>query len=188
VATVALSVEEDAPAGVTLERPRLTIPAGGRREAVLQLASTAPGGLASGRLVARNEAGGAVLAHPFSVATEPPEPPVLGPLALQRRDGRVTGVRFALGAFERGDPLAAGTRVALTERVALTLVRARDDRVVRRLTPPGGARELLPGEYAYELPRTALRALPPDRFSFRAVARSPRGGQPAVVRSEPFGR
>src|SRR3712207_8058669 len=54
-------------------------------------------------------------------------------------------------AFDRGDPLAGGTRVALTERLSLTLIDADSDRVVRRLTPPRGARELLPAEYAYAL-------------------------------------
>ena len=80
------------------------------------------------------------------------------------------------------------TSVQLTERLALTLVDAERDRVVQRLTPPGGARELLPAEYAYTLPAGALRALDPGRYAFRAVARSPRGGEPAVVRSEPFTR
>ena len=58
--------------------------------------------------------------------------------------------------------------------------------MVRRLTPPGGARELLPAEYEYTLPAGALRALPAGRYVFRAVARGPRGGAPAEARSEPF--
>jgi hypothetical protein len=127
-----------------------------------------------------------VLTHPFAIALEPPQPPPLGPLAVEREDGRVTGVRFPLGAFERGDPLGAGSRVQLTERLSLTLVDAGDGRIVRRLTPPGGARELLPAEYAYTLPAGALRALDDGEYAFRAVARSPRGGEPAVARSEPF--
>ena len=59
---------------------------------------------------------------------------------------------------------------------------------MRGLTPPGGARELLPAEYAYTLPAGALRSLGRGRYAFRASARSPRGGEPAVVRSEPFTR
>jgi hypothetical protein len=59
-------------------------------------------------------------------------------------------------------------------------------RVVRRLTPPGGARQLLPAEYAYTLPAGTLRSLRRGRYAFRAVARSPRGGEPAVARSAPF--
>ena len=95
-------------------------------------------------------------------------------------------MRFTLGAFERGDPLAGGTRVQLTERLSLTLVDAGSGRVVRRLTPPRGARELLPAEYAYTLPAGTLRALGDGRYAFRAVARSPRGGEPPPRRSEPF--
>ena len=59
---------------------------------------------------------------------------------------------------------------------------------MRRLTPPGGARELLPAEYAYTLPAGALRELRRGSYAFRAVARSARGGKPATVRSEPFER
>jgi hypothetical protein len=187
-ASLALSLTADRGTRATLARPRITIPAGGRREAEIDVAAAAPDGLASGRLVARAEGGSVVLSHPFAIATAAPEPPPLGPLAVQREGARVTGVRFPLGAFERGDPLGEGTGVALTERLALTLVRARDDDVVRRLTPPGGARELLPAEYAYTLPRGALRALRRGRYAFRAVARSPRGGEPATARSEPFER
>ena len=160
----------------------MTIPPGGRREAEIDVRRAGPDGLAAGRLVARAEGGAAVLTHPFAVATEPPEPP---PLGRARRssasDSRMRGVRFSLGAFERGDPLGAGTRVQLTERLSLTLVAAGSGRVVRRLTPPRGARELLPAEYAYTLPAGTLRALGDRRYAFRAVARSPRGGEPAVA-------
>jgi hypothetical protein len=186
--TLGLSLVLDRSTRATLARERVTIPAGGRREAEVDVAGAAPEGLASGRLVARPEDGSAVLAHPFAIATSPPEPPPLGPLALQRDGGRVTGVRFPLGAFERGDPLQGGTRIELTERLSLTLVRAGGDKVVRRLTPPGGARELLPAEYAYTLPRNTLKDLRKGRYAFRAVARSPRGGEPANATSEPFAR
>ena len=59
---------------------------------------------------------------------------------------------------------------------------------MRRLTPPGGARELLPAEYAYTLPRGHAPRARRGRYAFRAVARSPRGGEPAIARSEPFAR
>jgi hypothetical protein len=136
--------------------------------------------------VARAAGGVAVVTHPFAVPTGPPRPPALGPLELQRRNGRVRGVRFSLGTFERGDPIAGGTLVQLTERLSLTLIAARSGRVVRRLTPPRGARDLLPAEYAYTLPAGTLRALDDGRYAFRAVARSPRRGEPATQRSEPF--
>jgi hypothetical protein len=187
-AVLALSLVADRATRATLARPRVTIPPGGQREAEIDVAAAGPDGLAAGRLVARAEGGSEVLAHPFAVATAPSPPPPLGPLTVQRKGGRVTGVRFALGTFERGDALGGGTRIALTERLALMLVAAGGNRVVRRLTPPGGARELLPAEYAYTLPAGALRALDPGRYAFRAVARSPRGGKRAVARSEPFAR
>ena len=80
----------------------------GRREAEVDVAGAGPDGLAAGRLVVRAAGGSAVLAHPFAIATAPPEPPPLGPLSVQRDGDRVTGVRFPLGAFERGDPLGGG--------------------------------------------------------------------------------
>jgi hypothetical protein len=186
-AALALSVLPDEGTRATLADARITIPPGGRREAEIDVAAAAPDGLASGRLVARVEGGSVVLSHPFGIVPAPPEPPPLGPLTLTREEDRVTGVRFALGAFERGDPLAAGTAIRLTQGLALTLVDAQTDRVVRRLTPPGGARELLPAEYAFTLPRATLGELRRGRYAFRAVARSPRGGQPATARSEAFG-
>ena len=185
-AVLALSLVSDRGTRATLARPRIAIPPKARREAEIDVAGAGPDGLAAGRLVAHAEGGSVVLAHAFAVATAAPAPPPLGPLTVERKDGRVNGVRFPLGGFDRGDPLAGGTRIALTERLALTLVSAEGDRVVRRLTPPGGARELLPAEYAYTLPAGVLRALGRGRYAFRAVARGPRGGEPAVVRSDPF--
>jgi hypothetical protein len=187
-ASLAIDLLPDDGTRATLADARITIPPGGRREAEIDVAGAGPDGLAAGRLVARDEGGATVLTHAFAIATEPPAPPPLGELTLERRDGRVRGVRFTLGAFERGDPLGAGARIALTERLALTLIDAGSGRVVRRLTPPGGARELLPAEYAYTLPSGALRALGRGRHAFRAVARAPRGGKPATARSERFSR
>jgi hypothetical protein len=184
--TLALSILPDRGTTATLARPRVTIPPGGQREAEIDVAQAGPDGLAAGRLVARAEGGEPLVTHPFAVATGPPQPPPLGALTLAREGGRTHGVRFSLGAFERGDPLGAGTRVQLTERLLLALVDADGGRVIRRLTPPGGARELLPAEYSYTLPTETLRALGKGRYAFRAVARSPRGGEPAERRSEPF--
>ncbi len=172
-AELALALLPDPGTRATLATPRLTIPPGGRREAELGIRSAGPGGLATGRLVARAQ-DGTTLSHPFAQLVGKPATPRLGRLVLQRDDDRrVTGVRFALGAFDRGDPLTTGTRIALTERLALTLTTTQG-RVVRRLTPPGGARELLPGEYAYTLPADTLEALEETRYAFRAVAGSPR--------------
>ena len=186
--TLELDLVLDEGTRATLARPRVTIPPGGRREAEIGVARAGSDGLAAGRLVASAPGGSRVLTHPFAIATAPPGPPPLGPLTLQREGERVTGVRFPLGAFERGDPLGKGTSIQLTQRLSLTIVDARNDRVVRRLTPPGGARELLPAEYAFTLPRDTLSGLGRGRYAFRAVARSPRGGEPATARSEPFSR
>jgi hypothetical protein len=110
----------------------------------------------------------------------------VGPLRLTRAGDRVTGVRFTLGAFERGDPPAGGPGVLnLVERLELVLVDRRNRRV-RRLTPRGGAPDLLPGEYAYTLPRAALRSLRPGLHRFQARAWSPLFEDPTVVRSAPF--
>ena len=165
-----------------LGAPAIRIPPGGGREAEIGIERAPGSGLATGRLLA-----GGALSVPFAVPVGRPEPPPLGDLRLEREDGRVTGVSFSLGAFDRGDPLGAGTRIALTERLELTLVRAGGTRAVRRLTPPGGARELLPARYAYTLPAGTLRSLPRGRYAFRAVARPPRGGRAATAVSDPFG-
>ena len=115
-----------------------------------------------------------------------PAPPVpLGPLRLTRRGGKIVGVRFTLGAFERGDPLAGGSRVQVASRLALALVDA-DGTLRRRLTPPGGARDLLPAEYAYTLPVKALARLGPGTYRFRATAHAPRSQQATTGRSPSF--
>ena len=44
-------------------------------------------------------------------ARGPPPPVPLGPLELIRAGDQVVGVRFTLGAFDRGDPLAGGTTI-----------------------------------------------------------------------------
>jgi hypothetical protein len=56
--------------------------------------------------------------------------------------------------------------------------------VVRDLTPPGGETDLLPGEYAYTLTKSARDTLASGRYSFLARGRGPAGG-PAAVRKSP---
>jgi hypothetical protein len=161
---------------------RLRVPAGARREAEIT-AQQGDRGAATGRLEARSGAQ-TVLVHPVAAVTADPAPPPLGPLELRRRGGRVTGVRFPLGAFDLGDPLTTGTRLELIARLDLALLGPGG--TVARLTPRAGARELLPAEYGYTLPRATARALAKGPHRFRARARAPLGGAPAEATSEPF--
>jgi hypothetical protein len=115
-----------------------------------------------------------------------PSPAVpLGPLELTRSGGEVVGVRFSLGAFERGDPLAGGTTIEPASRLELELIDAADA-VKQTLTPPDGARDLLPAEYAYRLTSQALKDLAPGRYRFKATARAPRRTAPATKTSDAF--
>ena len=54
------------------------------------------------------------------------------------------------------------------------------------LTPPGGARDLLPAEYAYRLTASALEDLAAGEYRFRATARAPRRDRPRTRRSPAF--
>jgi hypothetical protein len=72
------------------------------------------------------------------------------------------------------------------DRLELELLEG--EKVVRRLTPPGGARELLPAEYGYTLEQAVLENLRAGTYRFRATARAPRQRQATVVLSEPFER
>ena len=70
-------------------------------------------------------------------ANAPPAPAVpLGPVELTRSGDQVVGVRFALGAFERGDPLAGGSTIQPALRLELELVRPRRAPSSRRSRPP----------------------------------------------------
>lgn len=113
---------------------------------------------------------------------EPDDPVPLGPLRLARDGRRVTGATLGVGAFTRVDGEARLVPAAVLELELL----GPDGRVVQRLTPPGGERDLLPAEYAYALPRRALRALAGGPYRFRARARAPRSGRTATVTSPEF--
>ena len=97
------------------------------------------------------------------------EPIAVGELKIDR-DGR--RVRFTLGAFKRG----AETQVQVAEKLILDLVDGRG-KVQRTLTFPGGARELMPAEYAYTLPAGTRRGL---TFRVRAWAPNQPAGEPTV--------
>jgi hypothetical protein len=140
-----------------------------------------------GRVIARDPTGRIAASIPWSVAAPARAPVSLGPLRLTGRP-TADGVRFALGAFDRGDPLGSGSAVQLAERLVLQLIRA-DGTVQETLTAPGGALELMPAEYAYTIPRADLDRLPPGRYAFRATAYGTgRGAPPATARSPAFRR
>jgi hypothetical protein len=127
--------------------------------------------------VGRIEAG--PIAIPFQVVAGEPPPPPLGPLRIIMRNGKADGVRFTAGSIKRGDK---GASVVPVGNLVLTL--AGPGR--RELTPPGGARDLLPGEYAYTLTDEIKSALPPGRYRFVVRARGTAGGKVVERRSRSF--
>jgi hypothetical protein len=130
------------------------------------------GGTAFGRL--EGLAGGMVVAStPFLIRPDTVEPVAVGPLKVS--GGR--RVRFTLGSFHRG----ARTEIQVAERLILDLEDAKGN-VRRSLTVRGGARELMPAEYAYALPRASL---PDSSYAFRVRAWAPGQNEkePTVRRS-----
>jgi hypothetical protein len=114
------------------------------------------------------------------VPVGPPPPAPVSELTLIERGGETTGVRFSAGAVR-----PAGTAREVQPLGDLTLrVLGQGGEVVRDLTPQGGARDVLPGEYAYTLTKEAMDALKAGPFRFRATAHGPAGG-PATVRTSP---
>ena len=97
------------------------------------------------------------------------EPIEVGELGVSSGGRRV---RFTLGSFERGEQ----TSVQVAERLILDLVDGKGN-VLENLTFPGGARELMPAEYAYTLPRGSL---PDGDFKFRVRAWAPRQDEPTT--------
>jgi hypothetical protein len=122
---------------------------------------------------------------PFALPIGLGAKPSIGSLRLTRSGTRVDGVRFAAGSFLRGDPAGAGTDLSAVGRLTLELMNT-TGATVKLLTPPGGAQDLLPGEYAYTLPETDLSALVPGSYRFRARAYPVSGGPPSTRLSASF--
>ncbi|HYZ28077.1 MAG TPA: hypothetical protein VE570_03395, partial [Thermoleophilaceae bacterium] len=119
------------------------------------------------------------IAIPYQViADKPPQPP-LGRPAVIVRGGRPDGVRFTAGSIDRG---TGGTSVVPIGNLVLRLTGP----TTRELTPPGGARDLLPGEYAYTLTDEIKTGLAPGRYRFELRARGTAGGAVVVRRSRSF--
>jgi hypothetical protein len=108
---------------------------------------------------------------PWLVRPDTVEPVTVG--ALKVTGGR--RVRFTLGSFKRGPK----TEIQVAERLVLDLVDAQGN-VRRSLTVKGGARDLMPAEYAYAIPRAGL---PTGSYAFRVRAWAPRQKDPTVQRS-----
>jgi hypothetical protein len=174
--TATVRLRELAPRVFTIKVPRplkvrgQTPSKGGQ---TLRVAAPPDAKAGSGRI----EAG--PIAIPFQiVAGDPPAPP-LGPLHVITRDGSPDGVRFTAGSLTRG---SQGTSVIPVGNLVLTLTGPGR----RELTPPGGARDLLPGEYAYTLTPEIKSALPAGRYRFAVRARGSAGGAAVVRRSSAF--
>lgn len=119
------------------------------------------------------------VAIPYDVVTAPaPEPPLGDPHVIMRA-GKPDGVRFVAGSIRRQ---ANGTSVIPVGNLILTL----DGPAERELTPPGGARDLLPGEYAYTLTDEIKAQLTAGRYHFVLRARGTAGGPTVVRRSRSF--
>jgi hypothetical protein len=161
----AIKASIHAPAGI-----RVTRAASASRFAVSAAADARAG---SGRI----ELG--PIAIPFTIVTAAPPAPPVGPLHLVHSGGRPDGVRFTLGrvARDHGAPT-----VVPVGNLILTL----EGPGRRELTPPGGARDLLPSEYAYTLTGEVLGTLPPGRYRFVARAKGSAGGATVVRRSRSF--
>lgn len=170
-------------------RERIRLAGGARERVELRLEGTTArtGGFATGRLTARVARGGAEpagsaagsISVPLLVPLGTPPPPKLGRLVTIEREGSVSGVRFSLGAVER---TGAATAVEPLGSLRLAIVDPQG-KVARELTPPGGAPDLLPGEYSYTLPDDT--ELDPGEYRFRVTARGPTGGT-ATAQSDPF--
>jgi hypothetical protein len=119
------------------------------------------------------------IAIPYQVIEDQPPAPPLGRPEVLLRGGKPDGVRFIAGSIDRGDK---GTSVVPVGNLVLTLTGP----TRRELTPPGGARDLLPGEYAYTLTDEIKAQLAPGRYRFELRARGTAGGTVVVRHSRAF--
>jgi hypothetical protein len=119
------------------------------------------------------------IAIPYTIVSGKPPAPPLGSPRVIVRGGKPDGVRFTAGSIDRGDK---GTSVVPVGNLVLTL----SGPTKRELTPPGGARDLLPGEYAYTLTDEIKSGLAKGRYRFELRAQGTAGGPAVVKRSRTF--
>ena len=154
---------------------RLSIRAGRTGRARVRITAPRAVAFAAGRILIRGA--GRELSVPLGAASGPPPPARVGALRLVREGGRARGVRFRAGsASSEGGRLA----VEPVERLRLELRGPSS----RELTPPGGATDLLPGEYAFTLTRDVLDELAAGRYRFLVRAAGPARGA-RLSRSSP---
>jgi hypothetical protein len=157
-------------ARVTVAPTKLAVPPGGSQELTVTVAGTRPAGYLTGTLRIDRAR------MPLALPVGPPPAAILSPLRVE--GGR--GVRFSAGSV-----VARGDAVSVAPLGDLTLqILDPKGSVVRDLTPQGGARDLLPGEYAFTLTKQVRSALTAGSYRFRATAHGPAGGPP-VVRTSP---
>ena len=157
--------------GTTVQPQRGTLLPGSPTTVTVRAAE--PGTL-FGRLEVVAPGGDTLASIPWLIRPDTVEPVPLGELKVS--GGR--RVRFTLGSFKRG----AQTEIRVAERLQLDLIDAKGT-IRRQLTVRGGARELMPAEYSYTLPRGSL---PAGRYAFRARAWAPRQEEPTERRSPTF--
>jgi hypothetical protein len=162
----------------TVTPSTLKIAPHGRKALTLAIHLTpAKAGFVTGRIIA-TRVGARPVRSVIGLPVGPPPPAKLGPLQLVGK----SGVKFTAGALsEQGGVRTVEPLGAL--RLELTNARGK---VVRDLTPPGGARDLLPGEYAYTLTKAARKSLHKGAYTFTAHAQGPAGGPETEQKSPSF--
>src|SRR3954471_7645605 len=178
-ATTSASLTLTATGNAQVSPPSLALPPGAPADVTVRTPTQG-----AGRLTAVDSQHRTVASIPYFV--HPQDPPNV-PLGALRLTSHGRGVKFTLGAFERGDPLTTGTTVRFAETLVLAVINDQGE-IVRTLTVPGGAKELMPAEYGYTLPRADFKALPPGRYAYRAQAWAPNRKKPVTKRSPGFTR
>ena len=165
-ATSSTPLQLRATGGATVQPQTLTVTPGAPAAVTVRLPKP---GTTTGRLEALASGGKVVASVPWLIHPDQVEPIAVGPLKVDRNGRRV---RFTLGAFKRG----AQTEVQVAEKLILDLVDG-NGHIKRTLTFPGGARELMPAEYAYTLPSS-------QAGTFRVRAWAPNQSEPTIRTSK----
>jgi hypothetical protein len=162
----------------TVTPASVTIPAKGRQSITLTVTGNSPKPtFATGRITA-TKTGARPVQAVVGLPIGPPPPAKLGRLSLVGTNG----VSFTAGALSERNGLRSVEPLGLL-RLELTDTQGK---VVRELTPHGGAPNLLPGEYAYTLTKAARKALKKGTYSFTARAKGPAGGPELEQKSPTF--